>query len=130
MASRLKMEGKPVFDPTPFLDDDARKLYEEPFHQNLGLLRDNISVPRVRVHADFEQKIQLLRLLNKSGRLGFRKPNELCLGFGNGLFCVPKNLEVDRLILDGRPANSLQDAPDRFHFDYGVCLIFTWYLSG
>lgn len=114
VASRLKMEGKPVFDPTPFLDDDARKLYDEPFHQNLHPLRDNVSVPRVRVHADFEQKIQLLRLLNKSGRLGFRKPNELCLGFGNGLFCVPKNLEVDRLILDGRPANSLQDAPDRF----------------
>ena len=114
VASRLKMEGKPVFNPVPFLDDESRKLYEEPFHQNLHLLRDSISVPRVRVHADFDQKLQLLRMLNKSGRLVFRKPDELHLGFGNGLFCVPKSLEVDRLILDGRPANALQLAPDKF----------------
>ena len=35
-------------------------------------------------------------------------------GYGNGLFCVPKNTTTDRLILDGRPANLLQRPPGKF----------------
>ena len=44
----------------------------------------------------------------------FRKVSDVFRGFGNGLFCVSKNLEVDRLILDGRPANLLQVPPDHY----------------
>ena len=93
VASRIKMEGTPNFDPVPYLDDGP---------------------PKVRVHADFDEKVSLLKILEDSGRLIFRAPSEVIPKFGNGLFCVPKNTEVDRLILDGRPANLLQKPPNKF----------------
>lgn len=37
-ADRIKMEGKPSFDPTPFLDDDSKKLYNEPFSKAFRML--------------------------------------------------------------------------------------------
>ena len=89
VADRIKM-GKPVFDPTPFLDSECKKLFEEPFCQ--GINPDSLvdKPPRVRVHASLDEKIKLLRLLNKSGRLVFRKPAEIIEHHGNGLFCCSK----------------------------------------
>ena len=96
------------------MDDVSRELFQSLFHQNIrpdSLLQ---SPPRVRIHASLQEKLALLQLLNRTGRLGFRRPIEVQPGFGNGLFCVPKSLQVDRLILDGRPANMLQEPPNRF----------------
>lgn len=114
LASRIKMEGKPSFNPEPFLDESSKDLYNNPFSTmgNMDQLRS--AVPHVRVHASLTEKLKLLKLLNKTGRLGFRSGKEIKQGFGNGLFCVPKSLDVDRLILDGRPANVLQTPGDRF----------------
>eukprot|EP00438_Fugacium_kawagutii_P034813 Skav226550 [mRNA] locus=scaffold421:226537:230826:- [translate_table: standard] len=114
VADRIKMEGTPDFDPLPFLDDVSAELFRSPFCQHITPESLDEAPPRVRIHAKFEQKLKLLQLLNKTGRLGFRSAAEIKPGFGNGLFCVPKNLEVDRLILDGRPANLLQRPPNRF----------------
>ena len=122
VASRVKMEGSAMFNPVPFLDDEAAKLYQEPFHQGLADIKNELQPPRVRIHASMTEKIALLRLLDKAGRLGFRSPDEPHLGFGSGLFCVPKNLEVDRLILDGRPANMLQIEPRKFIMTMGSAL--------
>eukprot|EP00438_Fugacium_kawagutii_P014515 Skav224400 [mRNA] locus=scaffold2452:244095:248198:- [translate_table: standard] len=118
-ADRIKMEGKPTFDPRPYLDEDSRILYEHPWCQ--GITPDSLPTkpPRVRVHANMTEKIKLLKLLNKSGRVIFRKPDEIVNNFGNGLFCVPKNLGIDRLILDGRPANLLQEAPNKYILSMG-----------
>ena len=73
------MEGNPVFVPDPHLDEQIRFLYDlEPS-------------PRVQVHATMTEKIQLLELLEKSGRLSFRAPRDVYEGYGNGMFCVAKN---------------------------------------
>lgn len=114
VASRLKMEGKPIFDPNPFLDDDTKHLYNNPFSMVPSDLSDLATPPRVMVHADFHEKIALLHLLEESDRLSFRGKNDIIEGYGNGLFCVPKNTTTDRLILDGRPANLLQTPPGKF----------------
>ena len=119
VASRIKMEGKPVFNPLPFLDDESAKLYQEPFHQGYLDVRDELDPPRVQIHATISERVSLLKLLNKTGRLVFRRRCEIVEGFGNGLFCVAKNLEVDRLILDGRPANLLQCPPNKFILTMG-----------
>lgn len=111
IASRIKMDGKPHFNPLPFLDDESKELYSSPFSGNIDPLDVDPPPPRVRVHADEDEKISLLHLLESSGRLGFKAPSEVFAGFGNGLFCVPKSTSVDRLILDGRPANTLQNPP-------------------
>ena len=114
VASRIKMEGKPSFDPVPFLDDSSANLYCNPMACNID--PDSVAPrpPRVRIHANFDEKISLLKVLEETGRLGFRSIREITPGFGNGLFCVPKNIDIDRLILDGRPANLLQIPPNRF----------------
>ncbi len=108
------MEGKPSFNPLPFLDDEAKALYSDPFVCGIQPHDVDPAPPRVRVHADDKEKIDLLHLLESSGRLGFKAPSQIVSGFGNGLFCVPKSTKVDRLILDGRPANLLQVPPMKY----------------
>eukprot|EP00438_Fugacium_kawagutii_P024465 Skav208079 [mRNA] locus=scaffold1800:124150:131179:- [translate_table: standard] len=114
LADRIKMDGQPVFDPVPFLNCKAKKLYVEPFSD--GILPQDLvdPPPRVRIHATFDEKVKLLALLEESGRLAFRSPSEVVEGWGSGMFCVPKNTKVDRLILDGRPANRLQQPPNEY----------------
>ena len=114
VADRIKMEGTPSFDPCPFLDCKSRDLYQNPFCNDVDLDDARLNAPRVRVHASTHEKLRLLKLLQDSGRLSFRKPSDVYEGLGNGLFAVPKNTKVDRLILDGRPANLLQIPPNRF----------------
>lgn len=114
VASRIKMEGTPNFDPVPYLDDNSRELHENPHVCGISTHDVDPGPPKVRVHADFDEKVSLLKILEDSGRLIFRAPSEVIPKFGNGLFCVPKNTEVDRLILDGRPANLLQKPPNKF----------------
>ena len=72
------------------------------------------------MHASLHERISLLKLLQRSGRLVFRSAKEVKVGHGNGLFCVAKSLDVDRLILDGRPANMLQQPPNRFIMTMGA----------
>eukprot|EP00438_Fugacium_kawagutii_P003517 Skav224779 [mRNA] locus=scaffold4598:69178:73705:- [translate_table: standard] len=114
IASRIKMEGNPSFDPRPFLDERSKKLYEDPWSSGIG--PDDVlePPPKVRIHADPQNKIAILRLLEATNRRGFRSREQVVEGFGSGLFCVPKDSSVDRLILDGRPASLLQLPPNRF----------------
>lgn len=118
IASRIKMAGTPSFDPIPFLDDEIGDLYLHPLkHACDPSVAPN--PPRVRVHASFDEKLSLLELLQTTGRLAFRAPSEIIDGFGNGLFTVAKDLSVDRLILDARPANCLQTAPQKYIMSMG-----------
>ena len=118
IASRIKMAGTPTFDPVPFLDEEVCDLYQFPLKH-----ASDPSVapmpPRVRVHAKFSEKVALLKLLESSGRLQFRSIKEVVSGYGNGLFTVPKDLACDRLILDARPANCLQTAPQKYIMSMG-----------
>eukprot|EP00438_Fugacium_kawagutii_P027913 Skav231459 [mRNA] locus=scaffold1847:913848:918299:- [translate_table: standard] len=114
IADRIKMEGDPVFDPVPFLHGKTKELYVEPFSS--GISPDDLvdKPPRVRIHATTVEKIKLLKLLETTGRLAFRGANDVVEGWGSGMFCVCKNTKVDRLILDGRPANMLQHTPNEY----------------
>ena len=55
--------------------------------------------------ASRENKLLLFRALASTGRLGILQPDEVRTGITSGLFAVVKDLERDRLILDGRGAN-------------------------
>ena len=114
LASRIKMEGLPSFDPVPFLDESSKSLFVDPWRCEIDPSSFVDPPPRVRVHASMGEKVALLKKLEATGRLEFRRPSEVVERFGNGLFCVPKSMDVDRLILDGRPANLLQDPPNTF----------------
>lgn len=114
VASRIRMSGRPTFDPRPFLSDEIKQLYDHPLKDAETMIQEGVSPPRVLFHASFREKIAVLELLERSGRLGFRSIHSVYEKYGNGLFSVPKDLDVDRLILDARPSNLLQCTPNRF----------------
>ena len=114
VASRIRMSGRPTFDPRPFLSDEIKQLYDHPLKDAETMIQEGVSPPRVLFHASFREKIAVLELLERSGRLGFRSIHSVYEKYGNGLFSVPKDLDVDRLILDARPPNLLQCTPNRF----------------
>ena len=120
VADRVKMAGEPSFDPRPFLNDDTRDLYDRPLDHVCLPDPHEEPPPKVRVHAQFNEKMKLLKLLEDTHRLSFRSPKEVFEGFGNGLFCVPKDLVVDRLILDARPANCLIEPPNKYILTMGA----------
>ena len=71
-------------------------------------------VPLLRVHCSKSKKLDMLALLDASGRLGIHLPAEVTPKFSSGLFAVVKDLERDRLILDSRGANLLERPAQRW----------------
>ena len=66
-------------------------------------------VPKVKVFADAHNKVELYKKLADSGRL-LPIPEHWKRGdFCSGLFAVTKDLTRDRMVLDGRPANLLEE---------------------
>ena len=113
-ADRLQFRGFPDFDPKPFLDDFSRDIYEHPFEHAIDPEDFMGKIPRVRVHCTREERIKLYQLLDKSRRVRLFTAEEVREQFGSGVFAVLKSLEFDRLILDSRPHNLLENPPGRF----------------
>lgn len=106
--SRLTFVGKPVFDPSPYLDRQSRAVFNQPLTERVPPELYNGQVPRVRVHCSAGQKVRLFELLDASNRLGVHLASEVTPQFSSGLFSIVKDLQKDRLILDSRGANTLE----------------------
>ena len=82
-------------------------MYEDP----ISLANDydlDLAVPRVRVHGPSAQTWGFVKLLDSHHRLHLVpkkkvRPNLLC-----GAFALGKDAELDRLILDARPPNTVE----------------------
>ena len=101
------------------MDQTTREFFESPLHH--ARVPDPSVVPLVeqppfvKILADSQQKLLLLRGLARSGRLqAVRDVPASRLEWGAGLFCVAKDGSRDRLVLDARPANQLEDFPGRW----------------
>ena len=70
--------------------------------------------PKVKVLAALPEKLKLYRNLADTKRLVPSPEPPERRGFGAGLFAVGKDAARDRLILDARPANSLEDGGSRW----------------
>ena len=103
-ASRISMPPAPSFDPRPYLDAKTRAVYEHPIEHRLPEPREP-PPPRSSIMASSENKLLLLKQLATTGRLGVLERHEVTPGISSGLFAVIKDMERDRLILDGRGAN-------------------------
>ena len=66
-------------------------------------------VPKVKVFADPFNKVQVFKKLAMSGRLVPIPIASKRATFFSGLFAVTKDLHRDRMVLDGRPANLLEE---------------------
>ena len=113
-ADRLQFRGFPEFDPRPFLDAYSREIYEHPFDHAIDPEDFMGKIPRVRVHCTREERLKLYQLLDKSRRVKLFTSDQVRERFGSGVFAVLKSLEYDRLILDSRPHNLLENPPGRF----------------
>ena len=103
-ASRISMPPAPSFDPRPYLDAKTRAVYEHPIEHRLPEPREP-PPPRSSIMASSENKLLLLKQLATTGRLGVLERHEVTPGISSGLFAVIKDMERDRLILDGRGAD-------------------------
>ena len=105
VASRLTFPDPPSFDPCDFFDQSTMERFVYP--RTLGLADEEVEdePPRVSVRADPKNRLELYRKLAESGRLAPLMPGTFSKRFTSGLFSVPKDIDRDRLILDGRPAN-------------------------
>ena len=114
-ADRVKLPARPEFDPVPYMDRTTKEFYLEPLSHARVPEPGVDKPPFVKILADSTEKLQLLRALARSGRLQplSSVPPER-VAWGAGLFCVAKSETKDRLILDARPANELEDFPGRW----------------
>ena len=113
-AGRLKFWGRPCFNPVPFLDDRSRSVYLRPFAHARVFEPQTESVPRVRVRCSREELFKFLHLLDSSDRLGLFPSSDIREGLECGAFCVPKDGARDRLILDARAPNQMEQPEDRW----------------
>lgn len=110
-AERLKFGGTPGFSPVPFLDEATAAMYEKPLHYAMPAEESQETTPRVSVRGKRSEILSLLlRALDQGGRLALFPEEEVRVSHAAGLFALMKNLSVDRLIMDSRPANILEPA--------------------
>ena len=119
-ANRLSFGPPPQFDPAPFLDEETREVYKHPIQSaDLGKLAE-ADVPRVRVRAGASGKIAFLEKLDEVARLGLVDSREVPAGLGSGAFAIPKDLRKDRLIMDSRPFNCVEETQSRWLSSLGA----------
>ena len=107
-ADRLVLVGEPSFDPSPYLDELGRNVFQNPCECRASPSEVLVPPPKVKVHCSASEKMKLYSLLDSTKRLSLHARSEVLPDYGSGLFCVVKDLKRDRLILDSRPANILE----------------------
>lgn len=107
-ARRFKFWKTPSFDASPFLDYKMRSLYNFPL-DHAEKDEDAVKPPRVSVRCSAQERLRLLETLDQTGRLQLVTEAEVRMKFRNGMFSIPKDQSKDRMVLDARPPNLLED---------------------
>eukprot|EP00438_Fugacium_kawagutii_P035715 Skav234674 [mRNA] locus=scaffold1131:475680:480491:- [translate_table: standard] len=108
--SRLSFPAEaPKFDPTELFDEPHRTTYVDPISLATDPMCSSWEPPRVRIHASKKQALELMEFLDRHSRLRLAaaksiRPKHLC-----GAFALVKDEHKDRLILDARPPNGLEE---------------------
>ena len=108
--TRLSFPGPPSFKPEKYFDARTAEIFRSPLDYATDFQQYKFEVPKVKVNGSVPAKLELYKMLAQSGRL---RPVSLDLQRGpfvNGLFTVTKDGDRDRLILDARPPNLLEEA--------------------
>lgn len=109
VAERVALPREiPEFDPTPLFDEPHRTVYQDP----ISLATDPACAsepPRVKVHANRAAALAFVEKLDSHHRLRLAKKSEIRSTHLCGAFALCKDAVQDRLILDARPANELEN---------------------
>ena len=97
------------FNPTDLLDEPHKTVYTNPTslarEPDLELDRP----PRVQVRASEKRTWELIRFLDDHRRLGLAAPHQVRETHLCGAFSLVKDVSKDRLIVDARPPNELEE---------------------
>ena len=107
--SRLSFPGPPSFRPEKFFDARTAEIFRAPLDYAEDYEHYEQQVPKVKVNGSNQAKLDLFKMLAQSGRLRPVSLSRQRGPFVNGLFTVTKDSERDRLILDARPPNLLEE---------------------
>eukprot|EP00438_Fugacium_kawagutii_P019952 Skav226915 [mRNA] locus=scaffold1147:35131:36597:+ [translate_table: standard] len=108
--SRLSFPAEaPMFDPTELYDEPHKTVYQDPISLAISPEESNLEPPRVRVHASKQQALELMSFLDRHNRLRLVPEEKVRVQHTCGAFSLVKDAEKDRLILDARPPNQLED---------------------
>ena len=113
-SDRLEFRGEPSFEPSPFLDERSKAIFQSPIQNALQPEDSLVEPPCVKIHSSKMERDKLLAKLDSCGRLRMVSEAEVLVGYQSGLFSVSKDLEKDRLIFDSRPFNTLERPPGRW----------------
>ena len=116
---RLFFHGEPSFNPVPFLDWRNRKTYTRPLDFAAELDPEDPMLPKVKMRCAASSRIRVLEKLDQVKRLHLEDAASCRKGFENGLFCIPKDLVRDRMILDARRANACEESEKRWIYSLG-----------
>lgn len=111
-AHKLKFGGRPQFNPMPFLDPETAEMYDKPLTNSTPPWDSTETPPKVQVRgsrSDRSEILALLKAFDETDRLGLFPEQMVRMEHRAGLFSLMKNLTTDRLILDSRPANILEE---------------------
>lgn len=108
-ADRLTFGGRPSFNPMPFLDEVTARVYEDPLACSMPPEECLQEPPKVKIRGKRSEVLKLLHKLDDTGRLALFTPQEVRMWFRAGAFSLIKNQTKDRLILDSRPHNLLEE---------------------
>ena len=124
---RLQFQGIPSFDPMPFLDKANQATYERPLDHAQEWLPEDLDLPRVKVRCKAGQRLKILEKLDEVKRLSLFREEDCRRGFANGLFGIPKDQTRDRMILDARRPNSVEDSERRWIYSLGSLAQFQFF---
>lgn len=114
-AHRLSLPTKPpAFDPGKLLPRLHRKVYLDPVSLAVPEDPPEDQLPKVRVRANHQQVLDLLRRLDASGRIVLATPNQVRESLLCGAFALIKDAKQDRLILDARRPNAKETTLDQW----------------
>ena len=112
-ADRLTFPEKPQFDPRKFFDSATLRLYDKPLSGGKDQ-RHVGAPPKVQIRAGPREKLALFKKMAACGLLCPLEDGSYLDLYKNGLFAVPKDAEKDRMVLDGRPANMIDNGQNRW----------------
>ena len=111
---RLKFWKTPTFDPVGFLDPENAATYTDPLRFAAQPEEVDFKPPKVKVRIKQRDRLRFLELLDSTSRLALLRGDAVRPGYLNGVFTVPKDEERDRMVLDARPPNGLEQTEERW----------------
>eukprot|EP00438_Fugacium_kawagutii_P024874 Skav205535 [mRNA] locus=scaffold1012:177:4000:- [translate_table: standard] len=108
--SRLSFPKEaPTFDATEYFDEPHRSMFVDPISQRIDPTCLMEEPPRVRIHASKQQALDLFKFLDSHHRLRLVPEEKVEKKFLCGAFSLIKDENKDRLIMDARPPNLLEN---------------------